>query len=210
MRSRARGGTYLPTYPVGERGVRRNDEWCGVRGAIDSSFNLVATHPSARPESCRGGRRWRWRWRRRRERTEAKETKEKEKKDLRDGRVSRGWREGRRRGARGMLSYLFECVVARDKNESTESMWRPPPFPHRHHVNSKSSGEKGSWKGGKGDFWRERERERRKGDARVCTHLDAKAEMIFMYLLIECRHHRRLLRALSFHVKSSLVSRWGG
>lgn len=55
MRSRARGGTYLPTYPVAERGVRRNDEWCGVRGAIDSSFNLVATHPSARPESCRGG-----------------------------------------------------------------------------------------------------------------------------------------------------------
>lgn len=102
---------------------------------------------------------------------EAKETKEKEKKDLRGGRVSRGWREGRRRGARGMLSYLFECVVARDKNESTESMWRPPPFPHRHHVDSKSSGEKGSWKGGKGDFWRERERERRKGDARVCTHL---------------------------------------
>lgn len=49
--SRARGGTYLP---VGKRGVRHN-EWCGVRGAIDSSFNLVATHPSSRPESCRAG-----------------------------------------------------------------------------------------------------------------------------------------------------------
>lgn len=30
--------------------------------------------------------------------------------------------------------------------------------------------------------------------------------MIFMYLLIECRHHRRLLPALSFHVKSSPAS----
>lgn len=34
--------------------------------------------------------------------------------------------------------------------------------------------------------------------------------MIFMYLLIECRHHRRLLPALSFHVKSSPASGGGG
>lgn len=66
-----------------------------------------------------------------------------------------------------MLSYLFECVVARDKNESTESMWRPPfPPPSSPPLDSKS------WK---------KELERRKeilkkgeggkGDARVCTHL---------------------------------------
>lgn len=105
---------------------------------------------------------------------EAKETKEKEKKDLRGGRVSRGWREGRRRGARGMLSYLFECVVARDKNESTESMWRPPPFPHRHHVNSKSSGEKGSWKGGKGDFFGGRGRGRDAKVTHACARISGK------------------------------------
>lgn len=45
----------------------------------------------------------------------------------------------RERGARGMLSYLFECVVARDKNESTESMWRPPfPPPSSPPLDSKS------------------------------------------------------------------------
>lgn len=82
MRSRARGGTYLPTYPVGERGVRRNDEWCGVRGAIDSSFNLVATHPSARPESCRGGRR---RWR-----AEEVEVEEEEGEDGGEGNEGKG------------------------------------------------------------------------------------------------------------------------
>ena len=40
--------------------VRGTQRWRGVRGAIDSSFNLVATHPSSRPE-LRGerGRRWR-------------------------------------------------------------------------------------------------------------------------------------------------------
>lgn len=44
----------------------------------------------------------------------------------------------------------------------------------------------------------------------ACARISGKGEMIFMYLLIECRHHRRLPRALSFHVKSSPVSRWGG
>lgn len=38
-----RRGTHL-------RGSEGAQRWCGVRGAIDSSFNLVATHPSSRPE----------------------------------------------------------------------------------------------------------------------------------------------------------------
>ena len=40
--------------------VRGTQRWRGVRGAIDSSFNLVATHPSSRPELWgERGRRWR-------------------------------------------------------------------------------------------------------------------------------------------------------
>lgn len=42
-----RRGTYLLAGSGGRRRERvRHNEWCGVRGAIDSSFNLVATHPS--------------------------------------------------------------------------------------------------------------------------------------------------------------------
>lgn len=74
-----------------------------MRGAIDSSFNLVATHPSCR---------------RRGKRAKAKEG-------------PKGWR-GRSSsivadgGTGGGEPYLFECVVARDKNdgESLKSMWR--------------------------------------------------------------------------------------
>lgn len=86
------GGTHLR----GATGVG------GVRGAIDSSFNLVATHPSCR---------------RRGKRAKAKEG-------------LKGWR-GRSSsveadaGTGGGEPYLFECVVARDKNdgESLKSMW---------------------------------------------------------------------------------------
>lgn len=40
--------------------VRGTQRWRRVRGAIDSSFNLVATHPSSRPELWgERGRRWR-------------------------------------------------------------------------------------------------------------------------------------------------------
>lgn len=74
----------------------------GVGGAIDSSFNLVATHPSCQ---------------RRGKRAKAKEG-------------PKGWR-GRSSsveaggGVGGGEPYLFECVVARDKNdgESLKSMW---------------------------------------------------------------------------------------
>lgn len=75
----------------------------GTRDAIDSSFNLVATHPSCR---------------RRGKRVKAKEG-------------PKGWRGRERRpspgeGIGGDEPYLFECVVARDKNddESLKSMWR--------------------------------------------------------------------------------------
>jgi len=74
-----------------------------VRGAIDSSFNLVATHPSCQ---------------RRGKRTKAKEG-------------PKGWRDRSSSvvedgGTGGDEPYLFECVVARDKNdgESLKSMWR--------------------------------------------------------------------------------------
>lgn len=80
--SRARGGTHL-------RGVPR----CGVRGAIDSSFNLVATHPSSRPELREG---WRWGGGRRDRRRKRK------KKDL----TAKGWLRVRPRGVRDALTYL--------------------------------------------------------------------------------------------------------
>lgn len=132
----------------------------------------------------------------------------------------RRWRNGRRRkrkrrgtlgvaarsllgggGGWGGLLLIWMCRRrARQKTGSTESMRRPPLPLSSPPLDSKIVGKR-SWERGVGggERWRTR--------VHACS---GRGEMIFMYLLIECRHHRRLLPALSFHVKSSPASGGGG
>lgn len=161
------GGTHLR----GTTGVG------GVRGAIDSSFNLVATHPSCR---------------RRGKRAKAKEG-------------PKGWR-GRSSsvvadaGTGGGEPYLFECVVARDKNdgESLKSMWRSTA------TNSTST--PSSTLGGIVKTQHVRVSREETAYVNKCTR-EKKMETvnvsktIFMYLLIECQ---ALPRAISIFSESNV------
>lgn len=157
------GGTHLR----GATGVG------GVRGAIDSSFNLVATHPSCR---------------RRGKRAKAKEG-------------PKGWR-GRSSsvvadaGTGGGEPYLFECVVARDKNdgESLKSMW--------HSTTTNSTSTPSSTLGGIAKTQHVRVSREETVYMNMCTRekkmeIVNASKMIFMCLLIECQALPRAVSILS-------------